>query len=64
MFRAALLLALSVVLLAASPARADLAVTGTQALSPRLTQYAATERCARALDEHPRAVARGVRRGA
>ena len=42
MFRAALLLALSVVLLAASPARADLTVTGTQTLSPRLTQYTAT----------------------
>ena len=42
MFRAALLLALSVVLLAASPARADLTVTGTQTLSPRLMQFAAT----------------------
>ena len=42
MFRAAMLLALSVVLLAASPARAELTVTGTQTLSPRLTQYTAT----------------------
>ena len=64
MFRAALLLALSVVLLAASPARADLTVTGHADAQSAVDAVHGDERCARALDEHPRAAARRVRRGA
>ena len=49
---------------ARAAARAELTVTGTQTLSPRLDPVHRDERCARALDQHPRAAARGVRRGA